>query len=281
MSALMTPPTERLNLFPENEHHEEETSSKYPPLRPAEEELESVRFMIRGLISKIRRNKGGDPDDLQSDAYFYFMKAYSSYDYSTKFSTWVQTKIWYGLLETSRSHAHDSSRREHLGIMQHRVEENTVERRRDFDLDQWLEELSEDGRAMAYAALDPPPDIRVECPSGPQRSPYSYVVAVENYFRDLGWNSARVAAASAEIWEHLRNQNDNHHNHDALSSRNGKVTPPKQTPESNEADRIGMELARRIDRLREEGILGEEGAEYLATVSERLESLSRQLRRTR
>lgn len=134
-----------------------------------------------------RRHPGADYHELRAEADWSFVKACRSHrpDQGT-FAMWLTQRLWHDLTDhwrrPRRSYPHDP------------VDLDQKPARCPFQLQGWLNELSEDAQLLARAALELPRNQNRHC----------HRRVLRGYLQKLGWSLARIAESFQEISEALR-----------------------------------------------------------------------------
>lgn len=157
---------------------------------------EEIRTDLLRLAKAYRQRYGGDLDELLSDANLAVVIAAGKYDPAKgELKGWLRYYAWmYWKNYTTRAiSAPHTAGGDALSLAQE-------DARRDARA--VLQELSEDARVAALAALEPPADVLVNARllQG-ETSPVSLRLAVTEYLKDMGWGASRILAAFAELRE--------------------------------------------------------------------------------
>lgn len=158
--------------------------------RPIEETYADVAPVIRSVVVAFQRRYGGDVEELESECYLHFMKAYNNHEIDKgNFGPRIRYVLWNGLLDTKRVQAH-----RHAKLPRDpSVEMNEIERKARFDVDRFLNELSEDAAKVAKLALQS------------HRRNLSYTRSLlADILSDLGWAAERILECFGEIKDALR-----------------------------------------------------------------------------
>lgn len=149
------------------------------------------RVRIKHVVNKFAQNKGGDPEELLSEAHEHFMTALRTYrdDKGTQLSTWIYFTVHHGLLESHRKEAGRASHRRQESV------DFSEQPRRGFDLDGFVEDLSPDAEIVVRLALTAGRRYS-------QMRTARRAAAVKLLRR--GWSGRRIAAAFEEVKAALR-----------------------------------------------------------------------------
>lgn len=163
------------------------------------ESYEDVEGILKTLAESHRKASKGllTFEEALSDANEAFMRAYSSYDGSAKFATWVWQTVSYRLLEVRRQAAHKArvNRSRVEGYADYVAHAVTGESRR---LRESLEELAGDARVVVGLVLDTPEEVLAAADAKGGRPP-QVRKAITDHLRSIGWTIARVKEAFEEI----------------------------------------------------------------------------------
>lgn len=145
-----------------------------------------VQKFIYSIVHQFVRQYGGEFADLCADANIGFMDAVNKWDASkAAFTTYLRIRIWAVLIDRRRK---ELSRNARCGRIN--MDLTTVGNRdNSFSLDKFTEELSEDGRVMAEAAVRNP-DIVSKA-------------GLSRHFKQMGWNQSRIQSAFDEVREEM------------------------------------------------------------------------------
>lgn len=160
-----------------------------------------VKKMIHKLCYKAQRRFGGELEDWEGQAGLHFAMAHQSYrsDKGAKYTSWVQTKVWCGLLEAARKR---TIRWRHE---QHRVDLDldamAAQREQEqFDLYKLLREVSDDAREAIHLAMELPKKGKIlKGKRGRKESTSNKrTILIESLF-EKGWSAARIIKVFQEI----------------------------------------------------------------------------------
>jgi len=160
----------------------------------AQESFEDVKLLVWDCVHKFHRKYGdlyGTREELFSEGCYGYTLAYNRYDHEKgTFPTYVRNMVNFKLMELLRTET------------KHRVRYNAVEdietadRVHPFSLMEFLEEVSEDARAIVSLVLDTPRDLqRVVHKEGRKDVKYT----LRQYLDGMGWEEERVENAFSEI----------------------------------------------------------------------------------
>jgi len=177
------------------------------------ETLEDTKPMLWELVHLTHRKcPWKELEDLFSQSTLLFMQAFVSFDRSkdTSFSSWLYTKVYYGLLDYVKRDVYRAKPyrggRTSGNIKSCDMQE--AERTNaafsspapSFFLVELLEQLSEEARVVVTIALEPPPGLQEAMladnpnPSGP-----STRRGIRQYLLGLGWTGKQVSECFREI----------------------------------------------------------------------------------
>lgn len=160
-----------------------------------EQAYESVRLLIYRICHQHRRRRGGDFDDLLSEANMAFMWAYARYEerpQGCSLVQWVGYVVRHQLMEGARIQAKWTAR--------HTPLQGEVKARRLFSAGTLFAELCEDGRCLLTLALAPPADVEVSAAVNRCGSRADDVrAAIREYLEDWGWEPRRIAEAFGAV----------------------------------------------------------------------------------
>jgi hypothetical protein len=170
-------------------------------LAAAEAYADTHHLLDAVVLSHLRRY-GGDGEEYRSEADEWWLKAFLGYDPAcgTEFRTWVRTKAALGVLERHR----ETYRRQNLLHRRHvDLTRHAEARCPEFDMEGFLEGLSEDAQVVVRLVLERPIDIELNllARGGPEAK--NYKGAVREFLKDLGWSFNRVMETFKEIKEYL------------------------------------------------------------------------------
>ncbi len=137
---------------------------------------------ITRLLNKHLRTRGGDPDELQSEAHMGFLDAWASYDPSrgASLTTWACTKIRHRLRDYRPQGPKQCS-----PLALERIPQPATKR-----------DCPDDCALLILAALSDVPDVVITAATiNSHTSPVSLRLAIIEYFRGLGWGVSRLADA--------------------------------------------------------------------------------------
>lgn len=195
------------------------------------ETYSDVEPLIHRVTNAFSRRIGAvDPADLSGEAAIIFLECYDNWNPRIPFEKWLAWKLYRGLLSNARTIArHRIGRRLppagstvrtfrvldcigadpdiaiDCGITEDRGWLNQIpDTRSQFDADDFLEGLSDDGRTVAELALYPPVPVIVAAEErwGADK-PASLRNAIKEYLGDLGWSLVRIGESFREVAEVL------------------------------------------------------------------------------
>lgn len=163
---------------------------------------DDVKRLIYQTVHRFYKRYGGDLQELQAQANLIFLESYESHDpEKAQFSTWLVFTLWKRLQGNLRR---DLRHRELAPTVA--LGNITMPDRTHFDLDQFMDELSEDARTVASLVLDLPMDIRLSLETRKQRKGWDRQTPCENikgalveFLWDLGWTTQRIGESFREI----------------------------------------------------------------------------------
>lgn len=162
-----------------------------------EQTYADVEKLIAKTCWQFAKRFGGDVEELIADANTHFMRAYmaASFDSSkSKFSTWVRTIVWRGLISDARHN------RRHRVEMDLDLLEGACERP---TIDALFEDISEDARIVVALAIQTP-DALYDVAMARGGCPRNFRGAIRDYLEGLRWTAERITESFAEIKDALR-----------------------------------------------------------------------------
>jgi DNA-directed RNA polymerase specialized sigma24 family protein len=141
---------------------------------------------IRNVIRHARRKYRPDPDDLESEANWAFLKSLDKYDGDVPLEVFVPVYVWRRIQDWVRLEA-----RRNRQLPRVPLPRDLPERNWGFDPTEFVARLSPDAALAAGLALGTDPDT-----PDPAK-------AVRAALRGLGWGRSRVAEAFREVREAL------------------------------------------------------------------------------
>ncbi len=161
------------------------------------EAYKDVEDLIRKICWNFKKVYGGNFDDLFSEANIIFIKAFDSYnDNKGKFSTWINTKVVYGLTETIRQKNKEDE------LLEQYLINNQIKTESLFKYDfffEIVEAIQIDAKEILDIILDPPKELQKQID---QRKNYKYptINMLKKYaIHKLGWTARRVEESFQEI----------------------------------------------------------------------------------
>lgn len=160
----------------------------------AQESYEDVELLVWSVVHKFHRQYGdlyGTREELFSEGCLGYALAYQSYDPSKgSFPTYVRNMANYKLLELVRT---ETKRRVRFNTTS---DVELVDQPRSFSLTDFLDEISEDARAIVGLVLDTPGDLlRVTREDSHRDVKHT----LRQYLDGMGWETSRVETAFSEI----------------------------------------------------------------------------------
>lgn len=137
---------------------------------------------------------GFDRGEVFSAAGLGFSQAFSTFDkdLGVEFRTWVWWKVEKRLLDLYKQLR---KRKDVTGLELDLVpkEEPT------FNLEEWLEELSDDAREVAMMVFQTPTEVRLVMKELGEENPANFRQAVRELLAELGWSANRIRRTFMEI----------------------------------------------------------------------------------
>ncbi len=170
-------------------------------MTPSCETYESVRPLIFSLCHRFHQRYDGDWQEICSQAHLHFMLACLSHDPAKgRLTTWVQTKVWYGLAEDRRNELRKRGTHRQVPYQL----EALPDRRRN-QLGEIMEELSSDAQAVVELTLgDALDSLARERNFLDQAKPTSLRNRLVKLLLEAGWSASRILQSFHEIREVLR-----------------------------------------------------------------------------
>jgi len=173
-----------------------------PTQKAIEVSYQNVKSLVSAVAMRFLQKYKGDPQEILAEARLHFMRAYHSYEETgSEFTTWVQFKIWHGLLDTKRQQAINASRLKRVVKELTRLE-NPVK----FDLDRFLFALSPDAAMAVRLALRPTSAMKwsIRMKSRKNNNPtQSLRTRLKAELRRRGWEQTRIDSAFKEVRDSL------------------------------------------------------------------------------
>lgn len=166
------------------------------------ETYEDVRLMIYKVCWKFQRKYGGEFEEWRGMASLHFMRAYNTFNSSTKFSSWCQLIVYRLLQEDVRVAARKRAR-----VPIQYVSEVLASAASGYGTGfaELMCDLSEDARMVARIAVEAPPDVRIAIlQQGGRVTAPKIRKAIREMLRDLGWSVGRITTAFTELKEALK-----------------------------------------------------------------------------
>lgn len=166
-----------------------------PALCPVAETYEDVRSILNNVANKIKKMYGGDLDDIRSECNLSFMRCYRKHE-PTKgsFYSRVNFKVRCDLIDTRRKEYR------HRLPLDPLAELSTIPARREFNLEQLIEDLSGDAEQVIMLVLQPPEVVNSR---NPRKKAIPTKRSIVQYLEDIGWAAERIAESFREIQEIL------------------------------------------------------------------------------
>lgn len=170
--------------------------------------------LVRSAIQKFVATHGGDPRELRADMNLVFLQAHDDYNPAKgKYTTHVYYRVWKALLEQYRRKLTRSRIAAMYPLTNARgargelgeslpADAEAVVAPREFNLTDFLDGLSSDGKIAVRLCLSPPVDVCAVV-SVRGESPASVREAVKEFLKDVGWDAVRIARTFAEVRDAL------------------------------------------------------------------------------
>lgn len=159
--------------------------------------LEKLKALLRNIKKKYDR-PGFDLEELESESLVQFVRAYDTYKPDKgSFESWMWFRVGKCLLEKIRSAAYRHNR-----LPRSYPELETIPEDR-LDINQILNEVSQDAALVMGLVLSPPPDITMGLWQRGKSTPNNWRAAIHEFLQDLGWAQSRIHESFQEIQEAL------------------------------------------------------------------------------
>lgn len=170
-------------------------------MTPSCETYESVRPLIFSLCHHFHQRFGGDWQEICGQAQLHFARACHSHNPGkSRLTTWVQTKVWYGLAEDRRNELRKLGNHKQVPYQLEALPARPMNR-----LGEILEELSTDARAVVELTLgDALDSLARERGFLDQPKPISLRNRLVELLLEAGWSASRILKTFHEIREVLQ-----------------------------------------------------------------------------
>lgn len=166
-----------------------------------EEAYTKVERMLWGLAIKFSRLRGGDVDDLFSEANVAFCKAYPKFDPDKgELTTLMHHAVWRHL--TSYRMNETQKQAKQFGLTEETDVNSVVDDHRQFDMEDFLEGLSQDARVAVKLLFNSPAKLQKEAEA---KGGYAknWASSLRQLLRDMSWTVEEIKAVFDEIKEAL------------------------------------------------------------------------------
>ena len=180
----------------------------------ADETYEEVKDLLYATVWKVVRQFGGDFDELMSEANVAFLEAYSNFDGSSSFSSWVRQSVWYKCVDLIRGRLTEQSRYA-KGFSDESVNrvpcsmagadadvrgilEIPDRPHSSWKIQSMIEELTEDAALVVKLTIETPAELEavVQAKGGQPRNLRS---SLRQYLAEMGWTACRIAESFNEV----------------------------------------------------------------------------------
>jgi DNA-directed RNA polymerase specialized sigma24 family protein len=157
--------------------------------------------LVNSLINKYAGQWTVDRDLILSECHLAFMDAYAGFDkeQGTSFKTWLYYKVQMRMREFRRTTAKQWNRtKDHVSTDAYDVAEEKT------PLADTIDELTEDGRAIASLLFSPSPALKMELQGMRQNSPRRVRSVLSKFMQEnYGWSLIRIRITFEEIRDAL------------------------------------------------------------------------------
>lgn len=155
---------------------------------------------------------GGEYSEWLSDASVIFMEAYNSFDASkgAKFTSWLVYKLRRQLYERVRNKQRSSGQYQNKLIQKIKEDISTGRiplcRTRSFNLNSFIQDISEDARVIVGLIFEIPFDIKLSLAEQSKTVKISdrFKNSLREFLVDMGWHELRINSTFNEIKEALK-----------------------------------------------------------------------------
>lgn len=178
-----------------------------PKPTTADQGYAMVRDLIFDQVYKFQRRYGGDRDDLAGEAHVAFMKGHQQYMRGTtpsgdaiehSYAVEIRRWVWFEMFDAMRLRVDRKSRAKMMPLGDYDAPSPEL----DFNVMDFVEDLSADARVAARMVLGPPAEVAATA-AAKGGTPRNFRSTVRAYLADWGWKPARINAAFDEITEAL------------------------------------------------------------------------------
>lgn len=154
------------------------------------EQYPQFRMLVFKQIHKVHKSIGGDLDEMLANAALLFHKAVTTYDNSrgTSLATWIAKVAWDDTFAERRIEMGRQKRYTRDADLDHQPD------RHHFDMNGFLDELSNDARELALLAFNPPKEVKLKLDGTPKQT--SLIGYARRAFK---WTDEHVRQLSDEI----------------------------------------------------------------------------------
>lgn len=149
--------------------------------------------MIYDIVHKFIRRYSGEFDEILSQANYYFVLAYESYEQGrSSFNTWAYFRIWKGLLNERQKQLKPT----------YREEDKQEVSTKDFLLVDLLDGLSDDSQFIVQLVLESPKELQ-ELFTVKKEERKSAKIILQEYLKGIGWTIPQIKKSFRELAEVL------------------------------------------------------------------------------
>jgi DNA-directed RNA polymerase specialized sigma24 family protein len=163
---------------------------------PCEETYLSVEKLIHHLVWKFCRRFQFDLDEAFSACNLAYMRAYESYDGSTKFSTWVAHKAWKYMQSALNRKRLQDRRKAITDIDLDLLMGKPVP---DFSLEDYIEGMSDEARAVVNLVMRPPKSVKKILKQFGEETDINLRMAVKEVLKRNNWSDEKIKCVFREV----------------------------------------------------------------------------------
>ena len=165
----------------------------------AVEAYPEVEETLDNVSKWIVRKFGGHYDDVRADANYFFLQALDRYDpVHGPIEKWVRFRVYKNLLEVRSQELQRASKKKAVRLDAIAVKQGTV-----FNVGEFLDGLTKDGRVVVSLALETPQEVQRALVRYGGDKPHHIRWAVWEVLKQRGWSVKRATVTFKEVKEAL------------------------------------------------------------------------------
>ena len=163
------------------------------------ETYNDMKNLIARTVWKFKKTYEIEFEEYLAEANLLFLKAVKSHSKKAQLSTWVVTRIWYGLLDKLYEERNWKRQRTDFQL----IEKTFLTLHPSMTASELVDEISSDAKLILSLTLNMPKEIIQNAKRS--KNHLNLKISLKNYLRNIGWTIRRVQESIDEIQNAINN----------------------------------------------------------------------------